>query len=112
MNIALQQVMDDYAGVIRSETLLRAGLDALRRLKESAAAEMIAKNQHEVGRCLEVLNLLNLGELVFIMAMDRRETRDGHIRTDYPFANPLMDKMLIVKKLDDRPVTEWVKIKG
>ena len=109
VNIALQQIVHDYAGTIRSETLLNAGLDALRRLKESAAGEMMAKNQHELARCLEVLNLLDLGELVFIMALERKETRDGHIRTDYPFANPLMDKMLIVKKAEDRLFTEWRK---
>ena len=112
VNIALQQIMQDYAGAIRSETLLEAGLDALRRLKESASGEMMAKNQHELARCLEVLNLLDLGELVFMMGLTRKETRDGHIRTDYPFANPLMDRMLFVRKRDDGLFTEWRKIKS
>jgi len=58
-------------------------------------------------RCLEVLNLIDLGELVFLSAMERKETRGTHIRADYPFTNPLMEKMLICKKVKNSPVLEW-----
>ena len=50
VNIALQQVMSDYAGFVRSETLLQAGLTHLGRLKEEAASTMIARNPHELMR--------------------------------------------------------------
>lgn len=107
INVALQQIMSDYAGVVRSETLLEAGLEYLRRLKAKAYTEAVAENQHELTRCLEVFDLLDLGELIFVMAMQRKETRGRHIRPDYPFANPVMNKMLIVKKVNGRPETEW-----
>lgn len=107
VNIALQQVMSDYAGLIRSATLLDAGLTHLRRLKEKACATIIARNQHELSRALEVLNLLDLGELVFIAARQRKETRGWHVRTDYPYTNPLLDKLLVIKKIDNEPITEW-----
>lgn len=106
-NIALQQIMFDYAGANRSETLLEAGLGYLRRLKEKVYATIMARNQHDLGRCLEVLNLLELGELIFIAANERKETRGFHKRVDYPYVNPLMDKLLIVRKADEKPVTEW-----
>jgi len=111
VNIALQQVMQDYAGPLRSETLLEAGLSHLRRLKEKAYSTMVAKNQHELIHCLEVLNLIELGELVIITANERKETRGRHVRADYPFTNPLLQKMLIVKKIEEQPVTEWTEIK-
>lgn len=107
INIALQQIMQDYSGAVRSETLLRAGLNSLRRLKKKAHTESIAENQHELTRCLEVFDLLDLGELVFSMAMERKETRGRHIRSDYPFTNPLMNKMLVVKKINGLPVMQW-----
>ncbi|MCJ7594977.1 MAG: FAD-binding protein [Desulfobacterales bacterium] len=107
VNIALQQIMSDYAGSVRSETLLEAGLTHLRRLKREARATMIARNQHELTRSLEVLNLLDLGELVCIAARERKETRGQHVRPDYPYTNPKLDKLLIVKKVDGRPVTYW-----
>ncbi|MGD0235946.1 MAG: FAD-binding protein [Syntrophorhabdales bacterium] len=74
-NTLLQQIMWDYAGPIRSETFLNAGLHALCRLKERAHTEMIAGNSHDLMRALEVLNLIDIGELTFITALERKETR-------------------------------------
>ena len=110
-NIALQQIMHDYAGPVRSETMLRAGLSHLKRLKEKAYTTLIAGNQHELMHCLEVLNLLDLAELVFTAANERKETRGRHVRTVYPFTNPLLEKLLVIKKVDDKPVTEWKEIR-
>ena len=107
VNIALQQVMSDYAGAVRSQTMLEAGLTHLGRLKEEACSTMTARNQHELMRALEVLNLIELGELVCVAAMERKETRGWHERKDYPYKDPLMDKSLIVKKIDGKPVTFW-----
>ncbi|MFC1903159.1 FAD-binding protein, partial [Chloroflexota bacterium] len=107
VNLTLQQIMYDHAGSIRSQTMLNAGLSYLRRLKEKAHSLLMANNQHELMHCLEVLNLLDLGELIFITASERKETRGRHVRADYPFPNPLMEKFLIVKKTNERPVTEW-----
>ena len=108
VNIALQQIMQDHAGALRSQPLLEAGSFHLGRLKRKAFEIMRAGNQHEVGRCLEVLNLIDLGELVFLGAMDRKETRGNHVRIDYPLTNPRFNKKVhIVKKVDGKPVTEW-----
>jgi len=111
VNIALQQIMHDYAGAVRSETMLHAGLSYLRRLKQNAFTTMMAENQHELMHCLEVLNLLDIGELVFVAAIERRETRGTHVRPDHPFTNPLMDKLLVVKSLNGEMVTGWKEIK-
>lgn len=112
VNIALQQIMKDYAGSVRSETILEAGLNHLRRVKQKAYSTMMAKNQWELIRCLEVLNLLDLGEIVFIAANERKETRGAHVRPDYPVTNPQLDRsVLLVKKADGKTVTEWKEIK-
>lgn len=111
-SVALQQIMNDYAGSIRSETLLEAGLSHLQRLKKKAYATMIARNQHELMRDLEVMNLLDLAELVFIAANERKETRGLHVRADYPLTNPLLDKRIAVRKVDDKPVMEWKSAGG
>lgn len=106
-NIALQQIMWDYAGLVRSETLLDAGARALLRLKEKAEKSMIARNPHELMRCLEVLNMIEIGELIFMMAKERKETRGKHVRADYPFTNPLLEKLLFIRKTPNGPVLEW-----
>lgn len=111
-NILLQQIMWEYAGLIRSKTILEAGLAALLRLREKAIKEMVATNPHELMRCLEVINMIDIGELVFRAAMERKETRGKHIRVDYPYTNPLMEKLLIVKRSKDGPVFEWREVRS
>lgn len=107
-NLALQRVMQDYAGLIRSETLLSAGMQYLKRLREKARATVIARNQWELTRCLETLNLFDLGELVITAANERKETRGLHKRSDFPMTNPVLDnKVLFVKKVNGKPATEW-----
>ena len=109
-NIALQQIMTDFAGSVRSETLLNTGALALKRLKKKTRESMVASNSHELTRAVETLNLIDLGELVIATAGERKETRGKHIRSDYPFTNPMLAKLLIVKKANGNTITEWRKI--
>lgn len=110
VNIALQQLMQDYAGVVRSETLLTAGSEYLKRMRKKVDQSMVARNRWELTRCLETLNLLDLGELVFSGASARKETRGLHIRSDYPLTDPVMDgKEIFVKKVNGKPLTEAKK---
>jgi succinate dehydrogenase/fumarate reductase flavoprotein subunit len=110
-NIALQQIMQDYAGLVRSETLLAAGLSYVRRLKEKVAAGLVARNRWELTRCLETRNLLDLGELILLTANERKETRGLHVRSDYPLTDPVLDgKAIFVRQVDGKPLMEWKKI--
>ena len=110
-NIALQQIMQDYAGGVRTETLLMAGLSYLRRLKDEVATSMMARNQWELTRCLETLNLLDLGELVCLAARERKETRGLHGRPDYPLTDPMLDgKGLFMRRVGGELIVEWRKI--
>ncbi|MBW1803654.1 MAG: FAD-binding protein, partial [Deltaproteobacteria bacterium] len=111
VNIAVQQIMYDYAGEKRTETLLEAGLRHLRRLKEKTYHTMIARNQHELLHCLEVLNLIDVGEVLLIAANERKESRGIHIRPDYPYTNPVLDKFLVVRNVNGKPVIEWEEVR-
>jgi succinate dehydrogenase/fumarate reductase flavoprotein subunit len=108
-NMALQQIMKDYAGVVvRSETLLKAGLKYFRDLKEKARATMIAGNSHGLMRTMEVLDLMECGEAIFLTALERKETRAQHRRSDFPFTNPLLaDKFLTVRQEKGEARVEW-----
>lgn len=109
---ALQQIMFDYCGYVRSESLLSAGLDIIRRLKNKAHDSLIAENAHDLVNCLQVLNLLDIGELALVSAYDRKETRDLHVRSDYTLTNPLLaDKIHLIKQVDGKPITEWIEVK-
>jgi succinate dehydrogenase/fumarate reductase flavoprotein subunit len=61
--------------------------------------------------CLQVLNLIDIGELLFISALDRRETRAFHVRTDYTFTDPMLnDKIHLIKLVDEKPATDWASV--
>jgi succinate dehydrogenase/fumarate reductase flavoprotein subunit len=105
--VALQQTMLDYAGHVRNESLLLQGLHHLRRIKEKAGTTMVARNPHELGRCLEVLNMLDLGEATFVMALDRKESRGLHVRPDYPFIDPTLNQAHIISRKAGKPRIQW-----
>ena len=109
-NIAVQCVMRDYCGEVRSETMLSAGFAHLDRVINKTHETMKAENAHELMRCHEVLNLLDMGKVVFSSSLERKETRGRHKRTDYPYTNPYMQKYLIIKQGDGKPVFEWEEI--
>ena len=109
VNIALQQIMTDYAGVeVRSEHLFKSGLKYLKDLKNKAMNTMYCQNSHELMRCLEVLDLIQLGELIMLTAQERKETRGKHVRVDYPFTNPLNNNRFItVQQVQGTAEIKW-----
>lgn len=108
---AIQDVMNYYAGDVRSETLLKAGLFQLRRIRERAFVSLVAKNPHELIHCLEVLNLMDIGEATILASLERKESRttfrETFKRLDYPKANDEMNKLLILKLDNGIPVFKW-----
>jgi succinate dehydrogenase/fumarate reductase flavoprotein subunit len=109
-NIALQELMVGYAGSVRSEAMLEAGLRHLRRLRVKVDHSLKAANRWELTRCLEVINLYDLGEVVFHAALERKESRGNHRRVDYPYADPLLNgKLQVVTCVNGQPKVLWKK---
>lgn len=108
-NVALGQIMNDYAGLeVRSENMFKAGLIYLRRLREKTRNILACTNSHDFMRCLEVLDLMEVGELVMLCGRERRECRGKHVRVDFPFTNPLNNnKFLQIQKVSGEPVLTW-----
>ncbi len=108
VKIALQNIMGDYCGRIRSESMLRAGLRYLRNLRETSYSELRAENPHELSRCLGVLNLMDCGEMTLISALARKESRfpPEHYRVDYPESSPDWNSFIVLKKVGEEVVCE------
>ncbi|HEY3426911.1 MAG TPA: FAD-binding protein [Negativicutes bacterium] len=108
-NVAVQQLMNDYAGLeVRSETLFQAGLKYIRDLKKKAYSTVCCRNSHELMRCLESLDLIDIGELIMLTANERKECRGKHNRIDHPFTNPLYNnKFITIQQRNREPHIEW-----
>lgn len=90
----LQRLMDEYAGGFSqfyrlSEERLQYALKHIRMLREDAQKHFVAKDLHEVMRCLEVFDLLDVAETLVIHLSARKETRwlGWQTRIDYPERN-------------------------
>lgn len=108
-NVALAQIMTDYIpvgeGRKRSGTMMTAGLNYLLELRERCAAEIKAGNSHELMRAAEVFELMDIGETIARCALERKESRYDHVRTDFPFSDPkYMDAFLTVTRVEGKYV--------
>ena len=73
---------------------------------------MMASNPHDLMNCVQVMNQIDIGELVFISARNRRESRSLHHRSEYTYMDPLLnDKLHLIKQVNGEPVTEWIEMK-
>jgi succinate dehydrogenase/fumarate reductase flavoprotein subunit len=83
---AMQNIMGYYLGRWRSESMMDAGLERIRRLKRDASDELSATNPHELYRCVEILSLMDSAEMIMVSARARQESRFGpeHSRADHP----------------------------
>ena len=84
LNVALNGLMTDYMGYVGGLSLglndVRSehGLESLlNRLRELRSQPLNAKDPHELMRCLEVLNLIDIGELLIEAALDPRIYEKG-----------------------------------
>jgi len=83
VEIYVQNLMDFYCGDIRSEGLLRRGIE---RLENAKVAQFRAENPHELCRCLDVHSIIDNAELVLRASLERKESRPEleFRRAEYP----------------------------
>ncbi|MFF7248072.1 fumarate reductase/succinate dehydrogenase flavoprotein subunit [Embleya sp. NPDC008237] len=83
----LQQTMNDLVGIIRREGEMTEALTRLEELKARAAkAGVEGHRQYNPGwhLALDLRNMLLVCECVARSALERRESRGGHTRDDFP----------------------------
>jgi succinate dehydrogenase / fumarate reductase flavoprotein subunit len=86
----LQDVMQDLVGIVRQEEEMRTALEKIAQLKARAAHVSVAGNrEYNNGwhTAIDLQNLLTVSELITMSALERKESRGGHFRDDYPSKN-------------------------
>jgi succinate dehydrogenase flavoprotein subunit len=84
---ALQEMMQDLVGIVRNESEMRTALDKLQELRARAARVGVGGHrEYNPGwhAALDLHNLLTVSEAVTRCAIERKESRGGHFREDYP----------------------------
>ena len=84
---ALQEVMQDLVGIVRHQDEMQRALTELETLRERARHVGVGGHrEYNPGwhAALDLPNLLLVSEAITRTAIERRESRGGHFRQDYP----------------------------
>jgi succinate dehydrogenase / fumarate reductase flavoprotein subunit len=102
---ALQQTMQDNVNIVREEGQMSVALEEISRLKERAKHVGVRGNrEYNPGwhTALDLKNLLTVSEAIARCAIERKESRGGHFRDDYPDKDPAYGSFnFVVQKGDD-----------
>jgi succinate dehydrogenase / fumarate reductase flavoprotein subunit len=91
VQFALQDALQDKAGIIRTEEGLGEALETVERLRDRAAKVVVnGSREYNPGwhTALDLHSLLTVGEMSIRAALARKESRGAHTRDDYPSKDP------------------------
>jgi succinate dehydrogenase / fumarate reductase flavoprotein subunit len=97
----LQATMQELVGIVRREEEMKTAVERLKTLRERAAKVSVTGNrEYNPGwhTALDLRNLLTISEIVARAALERKESRGGHFRDDFPNKDPQYAKFNIVIK--------------
>ena len=80
----VNQIMESYVGIVRSNTRLTRVWNRLDILYEET--EKLFKSSKATRELCELRNMINVGYLITRQAMERKESRGLHYTIDYPHA--------------------------
>jgi succinate dehydrogenase flavoprotein subunit len=84
---ALQEMMQSHVGIVRTEGEMRQALQEIAGLRaRAAAAAVTGHREYNNGwhTAIDLRNLLTVSEAITRSAIERKESRGGHFRDDYP----------------------------
>jgi succinate dehydrogenase / fumarate reductase flavoprotein subunit len=99
VQIDLQEMMQSLVGIVRREEEMARALDGLTKLRERSTKVAVAGHrEYNPGwhTSLDLNHLLTVSEAITLSALERKESRGGHFRDDFPNKDPATGKINIV----------------
>jgi succinate dehydrogenase / fumarate reductase flavoprotein subunit len=103
VQFALQDVMQDLVGIVRQESEMKSALGKMAELKARAGrAAVSGHREYNNGwhTAIDLNNLLAVSEIIALSALERKESRGGHFRDDFPAKDENYGKFNIVVRQD------------
>jgi len=95
----LQECMQNNVGLIRIESEMMQALNVLQKLKDRLEkVTVVGGRTYNPGwhMALDLQNMLRVSECCTLAALERKESRGGHTRDDYPSTDPHFAKVNVV----------------
>ncbi|HYF99874.1 MAG TPA: FAD-binding protein [Candidatus Saccharimonadales bacterium] len=92
----IQDLMDQYAGIVRCATNLHKGLEKIKNLKDKFDSQVHVLHKNELNDDNNIINLITtlevrsslvVCEAIIRSALMREESRGAHFRSDFPTIN-------------------------
>jgi succinate dehydrogenase / fumarate reductase flavoprotein subunit len=99
---AVRDTMWETCGVVRSEPGLTSGLQRLAELQQRAAnldVRPSAEGYRDLALALDLRAALAVAEATVRSALERRESRGAHQRSDFPALNPALTVNFVVRSV-------------
>jgi succinate dehydrogenase / fumarate reductase, flavoprotein subunit len=111
----LQDAMQDLVGIVRVESEMQQALQKIAQLRERAHRAGITGNiEYNTGwhTALDLDNMLEISEIITLAGIERKESRGGHFRDDYPAKSDEWAKynLRFTKGPDGKPQMERVPV--
>ncbi len=110
----LREAMSKYAGIIRNENDLLMLLKEIREMKKQYRDVGVGggiKYNPGLVQCFELGNMLTIGELLAMSALERKESRGAHFRSDYQKKSKQWKKNILCVKFGDKVRLATSKVK-
>ena len=113
---ALQEMMQDLAGIVRTESELLQAKESLIQFRQRARKVRVEGNREYNNAwhtALDLQHMIIVSEAITLAAIYRKESRGAHFRIDYPDPDPVNGKMnqVIRKDSDGRMRVESIPLK-
>jgi succinate dehydrogenase / fumarate reductase flavoprotein subunit len=109
----LQEMMQELVGIVRTHDEMIEALNGIDLLRNRAARVFAPGNiDFNPGwhTAVDLKNLLIVSEAITRAALERKESRGGQFRDDYPFKDPEYAKFNIVLKQSDGGAMEMERV--
>jgi succinate dehydrogenase / fumarate reductase flavoprotein subunit len=101
LQMQLQQTMQDGVGIVREESEMQGALIEIERFKQTLPrVGVTGHREYHSGwhTAIDLQNLLPVSEAIARSAIERRESRGGHFREDYPDKSSVFGNVNIMVK--------------
>ncbi|MSV34231.1 MAG: fumarate reductase/succinate dehydrogenase flavoprotein subunit [Bryobacterales bacterium] len=111
----LQNAMQGLVGIVRLENEMQQAIEKVSALRARAAnAGITGHREYNTGwhTAIDLDNMLSISEIIALAAIERKESRGGHFRDDYPDKSAEWAKynLRVTKGGDGRPKVERVPV--
>jgi len=94
-----KSLIPSRVGYLKSRPALEESLDAIQQVQADMLPRLCAPDAHELGKAIEVQNMMKMAHLMILSSLAREESRGFHFREDFPVTdNENWLKWIMVKK--------------